>query len=327
MLNFGKAARLILAATAPVLAVAQAPQAPPVPQPRPAYRPGPATQPRPQAAPSSQQFVTSETFFRANQKPSPGSTGSTAAQGVVPIPATARPPQPKPAMPQGVQSAVVAPVPALTNPQPPAVQPAVTVPASSRGAQHDGTTAVDYAQGQLSVLSQNAPLGVVLKLVAAKTGAIVDLAPELQNEPVFAQLGPGSVREVMTRLLDSPRIDYIVMGTGADPGGLQRVVVRARHSFGRVAMATVRPQPKPQEAEEEPKLENGHLANGLTPAEAKLTQEQLMENWKKTREQMRQAEIEQQRQDRETEKTQPQTEPQPEPQQPENPQPDNPPQK
>jgi hypothetical protein len=183
------------------------------------------------------------------------------------------------------------------------------------------------------VVSQNAPLGVVLKLVAAKTGAVVDLAPELQNEPVIAQLGPSSVREVLTRLLDSPRIDYIIMGTGDAPGSLQRIVVRTRQSFARVAMATVRPQqPKAQEAEDEKLDENGLLANGLTPADAKLTQEQLMENWKKAREQLRLAEIEQQRQDRENEKTQPQTEPQPEPQphpepQPENPQPDNPPQK
>ena len=91
-------------------------------------------------------------------------------------------------------------------------------------------------------------------------------------------------------------------------------------------MAAVGPQqPKPAEAEKEPKVDaNGRLANGLTPAEATMTQEELMENWKKVREEMRQAEIKQQAQDRENEKTQPQTEPQPDPQ-PEPPQPDNPP--
>jgi hypothetical protein len=185
---------------------------------------------------------------------------------------------------------------------------------------------VDYTNGQLTVVSERAMLGQVLNLVAAKTGGVVDVAPELQHEPVIARLGPAPVREVLTGLLDSPKIDYIIMGTGNDPSGLGRIVVRARQSFGRmtIAMHPVQPQPQPQE---EAKVdETGHLPNGLTPAEAKLTQEQLMENWKKTREQMRVAEIQQQAQDRENEKSNPQVEPQPE--QPNGPPPpDNPPQR
>jgi hypothetical protein len=171
---------------------------------------------------------------------------------------------------------------------------------------HEASAAVDYANGQISVTAENAPLGVVLKLISAKTGAVVDLAPELQNEPVVAQLGPSPVREALTALLDSPRVDYIVLGTGDEPGSLQRIVVRTRQSFGRVAMAAIRPpQPKPEEAEEEPKLdENGHLVSSPE-------QEQRMENWKKAREIQRLAEIKRQEQDRENDKLQPQTEAQP----------------
>jgi hypothetical protein len=129
---------------------------------------------------------------------------------------------------------------------------------------------------------------------------------------------------VLTALLDSPRIDYIIMGAANDSGGLQRILVRTRRSFGRVAMAEVRRPQQQQAADEEVNLdENGNPANGPTPAEAKMSQDQLMENWKKTREEMRQAEIKQQAQDRENEKTQPQLEPQPEPQ-PDPPQPENP---
>lgn len=228
-------------------------------------------------------------------------------------------------MPQAIHPAVAASVPVLSVPQQSATLPTLITPLPAKGSVHEGSAAVDYAHGQITVVSENAPLGVVLKLIAAKTGAVVDLAPELQNEPVVAQLGPSPVREVLTALLDSPRVDYIVMGTGDDSSNLQRIVVRTRQSFGRVAMAAVRPpQPKQEEAEEETKLdENGHLANGLTPAEANMTQEQRMENWKKERDVRIQAEIKQQAQDRENEKTQPQTVPQTEPQ-PET-QPDNPP--
>ncbi|MGZ4828111.1 MAG: hypothetical protein ACXV78_00600 [Candidatus Angelobacter sp.] len=168
----------------------------------------------------------------------------------------------------------------------------------------------------------------MLKLISAKTGALVDLAPELQNEPVIAQIGPSAVRDVLTALLDSPRIDYIIMGTGDAPGSLDRIVVRTRQSFARTAMAAGRPlQPHPQDAETEAKIdENGRPAPGAATPQAPLTQEQLMENWRKIREEKRVAEIEQQRQDRENEKSHVEVEPPPQPEpQPDNPPTDNPP--
>jgi hypothetical protein len=327
--NFGKAARLILAASAPVLAMAQAPQVRPSPQPRPAVAPSAgsttgataapaAHSPRPDVAPNSQRFVTSENFFRAGTKPQPAVNAQPAgAQPNAQRPDVARytsPVQTRPVLSQTTQPAVTAASPVLSTPQPPAAPPVLVTPSSAKNSGLAGSASVDYTKGQLTVVSQNASLGFVLKLVAAKTGAVVDLAPELQNEPVMAQLGPSSVREVLTALLDSPRIDYIIMGSANDSDGLQRLLVRTRRSFGHVAMAAVR-RPQPQQQAEEVNLdENGNPASGPTPAGAKMSQEQLMESWKKTREEMRQAEIKQQAQDRENEKTQPHLEPQPEPQ-------------
>lgn len=334
MLNFSRTARFIVMATVPALAMAQTPQVHPAPPPqRPAASPAANTPPaaasrtQPPAAPSSQRFVTSENFFHARPKPQPSiNTAPSNAANPASQPATVRNTpvlQPRPAIPVAAQPAAVS-TPALSTPQPSAAMPVLITP-SSTGSGHEGTAAVDFSQGQLTVVSQSAPLGMVLKLVAAKTGAVIDLAPELQNEPVIAQLGPGSGREVMTGLLNSPRIDYIIMEKGDDSGDLQRIVVRTRQAFARVAMAAIqRPQPKPEDQEEETKLDaNGHLVNGVMPPEAKMTQQQLMENWKKVREEKRLAEIQQQEQDRENEKTQiePTPQPQPEPQQ------DNPPQR
>ena len=341
MLNLSRTARLMVVAAAPVVAMAQSPQVRPS-QPRPAATPaavpGTAATPAPAArpahpSPDSRRFVTNENFFHARPKPQPASSDAqpTAAQPANTRPATVKStlPVPSKVLPPTSQPAAAIAVPAMAAPQPSAALPAIITPPAPNSAGHD-LAAVDFSHGELTVVAQRAPLGLVLKLIAARTGAVIDLEPELQNEPVVAQLGPAPAREVLIALLGSPRVDYIVMAPSDDPNGVQRVVVRTRLTFGRVAMAPIQPsQPKTAEADPEPRLdENGHLRNGLSSVEGNMTQEQRMENWRKAREAMRVAEIKQQADDREREKTEPQPAPQPEPQpapQPE-PQRDNPPQ-
>jgi hypothetical protein len=269
---------------------------------------------------------------RLDRKPSPATSATSAptAQSSAPGAAAAQQPntrpnvvpgriQPVPAQPVMRPAAAIpasptaAPViaPLVTTSVPaPIVQPAVNVPPAL-----EPTANVHYSQGQLTVTSQNASLGTVLKLISAKTGATIDLAPELQNEPVVAQIGPSGVREVMTALLDSPRIDYIIMGSGTAPGGLERILVRTRQSFGRTEFAASRPIQPPPHAETELKLnEYAPPVAGVAKPQTPLTQEQLMANWQKVREEKRLAEIEQQRQDRENEANRVEPPPQPEPQ-------------
>jgi hypothetical protein len=177
--------------------------------------------------------------------------------------------------------------------------PAATAPSNNP------TAVVEYASGQLTVIADRASLGHVLKLVAARTGAVVDVAPALQNEPVVARLGPGSVREVLSMLLDSPGVDYIILGTGDEPDGLLRIVVRTRHS----STATTADIPSTQAQQEEAEDGENAVSNGPGAAESPLTQQQRVENWNKAREARRLAEIRQQQQDIENEKTQPSEQP------------------
>ncbi|HEX3155674.1 MAG TPA: hypothetical protein VHV32_13675 [Candidatus Angelobacter sp.] len=312
-MRIAKTAALVMAMT-PILALAQQ------------HKPSPATSVT--SVPSSPSATQATLGLQPAINPyrrNPGSTaGPTtpqpmAARSVMPVP-EARPVSPMPA-PQVAPQAVPTSI-ATSMVSVPVAQPAVTPAAPSAP-----TVAVNYAQGQLTVVSQSASLGAVLKLISAKTGAVIDLAPELQNEPVIAQIGPSAVREVMTALLDSPKIDYIIMGSGNASGGLEQVLVRTRQSFGRNGIAMNGPvQSAPAEAPEFRFNANGAPA-GVAKPQTALTQEQLVENWKKIREEKKQAEIAQQQQDRETEASQvepPQPEPQPEPQ-PTNAVPDNPP--
>jgi hypothetical protein len=264
-----------------------------------------------QAAPSLQPAINP---YRANS----GSSAPAATQPVISRPAA---PAPLARPVQAIPAPTVAPQPAPTS-------IAASVPASipqpvSPAPSSEPMAAVNYTQGQLTVVSQSASLGTVLKLISAKTGAVIDLAPELQNEPVIAQIGPSAVREVMTALLDSPKIDYIIMGSGNVSGGMERILVRTRQSFGRNVISMSRPpQASPAEAAEF-KFATGVPAAGVAKPQTQLTQEQMMENWKKIREEKKLEEIEKQRQDRENEANRVEPPPQPEPQTQPEPQPNN----
>jgi hypothetical protein len=314
--KYGTTLALILAGL-PILSFAQT-------QPKPAQSSA-AQQAQPAPSPNSKRFVTNENFYRPAAKPQPGSPTPVHAQPVTPAytpaNATANAPGRIPSAPAGLLPAPAAPTPGVVRlPQPVPPQPAALNAAAAAG--HSSSVAVDYAYGKLTVVADNASLGAVLKLIAAKTGATVDLAPELQNEPVVARLGPDSVHEVLSRLFDSPRIDYIVFGTGDEPGSLQRILVRRRNTFGQ--MAGLRPQPAPVQPPQQQLDPDGNPSPQTNAADAQMSEQQRIEAWQKTREEMLQAEIKQQAEDREREKTQPQE--QPVPQEPPQQQQDNPPQ-
>lgn len=99
--------------------------------------------------------------------------------------------------------------------------------------------AVDYRQGQLSLVADHAPLGKLLALVAAKTGATIEVAPEMAQELVAARLGPATPNEVLSALLDGPKLEYIILGSDS-PGGVLKVIVRRSKNFiGQPAMAAL----------------------------------------------------------------------------------------
>jgi hypothetical protein len=86
---------------------------------------------------------------------------------------------------------------------------------------------VIYMNGKLSITAKNSTLGDILRAVAAKTGAAIDI-PDNANERVVSQLGPAPARDVMASLLNGSHFNYVMVGTENDPNAVARVVLTAK---------------------------------------------------------------------------------------------------
>ena len=133
--------------------------------------------------------------------------------------------KPKPELQQ-----IATPVSTVVSPRP-RPEPELEVPAAAPvTVQGSGQMAVDFRNGQLSIVADDAELGKVLHQIAEETGASVEVAPEISNERVIAHLGPGPAAEIVSTLLSSPRIDFIMMGS-EDQNSIKRLIVSRRASF------------------------------------------------------------------------------------------------
>lgn len=118
----------------------------------------------------------------------------------------------------------------------------ITAKAPLPKADSAGLFAVDYRDGQLSVVAEKAELGKLLAALGKKIGASIEVAPEVASEPVVARIGPATPAQVLAQLLDGPKLEYIVMGSDESGHGLKRVIVRRRNTFGREPLAGMKAQ-------------------------------------------------------------------------------------
>jgi hypothetical protein len=88
---------------------------------------------------------------------------------------------------------------------------------------------VSFQNGQLTITARNSTMSDVLNAVKQKTGAAVEM-PMVSSERVVGRFGPGAPRDVMAQLLNGSHYDFVLLGSPADPGALQKVVLMARVS-------------------------------------------------------------------------------------------------
>lgn len=103
--------------------------------------------------------------------------------------------------------------------------------------------AIDYRNGKVSVVADRAELGKLLEAMGKKIGASIEVAPDVAREPVVARVGPATPTQVLVQLLDGPTLEYILIGSDDSRGGVSRVVVRRRNTFGREPLAAMKAEP------------------------------------------------------------------------------------
>ncbi|HVZ61154.1 MAG TPA: hypothetical protein VG892_10255 [Terriglobales bacterium] len=127
---------------------------------------------------------------------------------------------------------------------------------------------VTFRNGQLTVSSKNSTLGAVLAMIRTRTGAAIEGPLEAATERVAVDLGPAPVEEVLAGLLHGSRFDYVVLGSAANPGGVDRIILTARQASGASsapAPSAVRQTPEEPQLEEEPQSEPDNMPPGMNP--------------------------------------------------------------
>jgi len=101
---------------------------------------------------------------------------------------------------------------------------------------------VTYRDGQLTVNAENSTLAAVLKLIAEKTGAVIDLPPGSGQERIFEHAGPGQPNDVLERLLNGSAFNFIIVSSPQHADQPAEVLLSLRGPEAPV-VASVQPRP------------------------------------------------------------------------------------
>ena len=87
---------------------------------------------------------------------------------------------------------------------------------------------IKYLHGMLSIRSNKATLSEVLYAVQQKTGADIAIPAGAEQEKVVAYVEPAPAPEVLARLLNGSRFNFLILSAPDDPNKLDRVILSTR---------------------------------------------------------------------------------------------------
>jgi hypothetical protein len=98
---------------------------------------------------------------------------------------------------------------------------------------------VTYRDGLLGIRSNKATLSEVLFAVQQRTGAEISIAPGAEQEKVVAELAPGPAPEVLARLLNGSKFNFMILSAVDNPQRLDRVILSTRPDGAIMPLAPV----------------------------------------------------------------------------------------
>ena len=91
---------------------------------------------------------------------------------------------------------------------------------------------VTFRDGLLAIKANKATLSEVLFAVQQRTGAEVAIAAGAEQEKVVAEIAPGPAPEVLARLLNGSKFNFLIVSAANDPRQLERVILTPRTEGG-----------------------------------------------------------------------------------------------
>jgi len=87
---------------------------------------------------------------------------------------------------------------------------------------------VSYQNGMLGVNANKATLSGVLYAIQQRTGADISIPAGAEQERVVMDIGPAPAAEVLARLLNGSRFNFLILNSATDPRQLDRVILSVR---------------------------------------------------------------------------------------------------
>jgi hypothetical protein len=101
---------------------------------------------------------------------------------------------------------------------------------------------VSFRDGLLGIRANMATLSEVLFAVQQRTGAEISIAAGAEQERVVTDIAPGPAPEVLAKLLNGSRFNFLILSAANDPQRLDRVILSARAEGGVMPLPPVETQ-------------------------------------------------------------------------------------
>ena len=114
---------------------------------------------------------------------------------------------------------------------------------------------VTFRNGLLSIHADNSTMADVMSAIRRATGASLDLPASAAGERVVSDLGPAAPNDVLVKLLDGSRFDYVILQSPQNPSLVQFILLHEKGAPTTLAAGATPPQPIFNQPQPEPPAE------------------------------------------------------------------------